>query len=631
MRMQLRPLARCAAVLLALQSASVAQAERFTTEGGLEGEWNLNVSIGTSVRTTGIDPRLVSAGNTLPDGTTRGVANTGSDNGNLNFDRGDVFSTVARAIGDVRLQGETFGGLVRFRAWYDYTLENEAVWLGSAANYYTRNTKLVDSGADRQTRFSGVDLLDAYLWGDFKSPWPTSARVGQHVVNWGESQFIPGINQYSVFDIQAARRPGALVKEFLIPINQISVSTSPVGGASIDAFYMFEWRKHLLDVCGTYFSTVNVINCRTDFAQIFPPNLGPLTFSDSQILNNGINFPPLGLVNRNGVLDWGSEIEGSNSGQFGISGHYFVPSISTDLGAYFVNYNSRVPMLSVYKNKPTAYPGSVWNGTVPALRNAAITAVLDYSADNIKIYGVSASTQVASWSIGGEVSYHDGIPLQLNAPDMLNAIAFNTGPLRGRYSSLGNGELMHGFDRKNKTQAQMYATRIFPQVLGAESLFFIGEAAYQHLSGIPDPTIDIRYGRNFVFRAADWNLGGPGQITCTASNGPTSPLYASNDYCGTGGFYTTDSWGYRLFFELSYPNAFLGVNMKPRLYIAHDVNGNSGDGTFIQDRVLASVGLRFEYMQRYYLDLAYTKYNRSATYDSLHDRDYATVVLGVNF
>ncbi len=620
----------CVAVLLAL-SAGATRAERFTTQGGLEGEWNLNLSLGSSVRTGNIDRKLVSAGNTLPDGS-RGVANTGSDNGTLNFDKGDVFSTVLKGIGDVRLKGETFGGLLRVKAWTDFTLENKAVRVGSGANGYAPNTELSDSGADRPTRFSGVELLDAYVWGDFKTAAPTTVRLGRHVVNWGESQFIAGVNQYGAFDIQAARRPGAQIKEIMLPTNQLSVSVSPAAGVSVDAFYQLEWRKHLFDVCGTYFSQVNVINCRKDFAQIFPPNLGPLTFSDAQIMNNGITFPPLGLANRNGVIDWAPDIEAKDGGQYGISGRYFSKPLDTEFGLYYVNYHSRAPALSVVKGLPTTHPNSVWNGTVPALRNAAVTAVLDYGAEDIRVTGLSASTQLGVWSVGGEVSHHKGIALQLNAPDMLQAIAFASGPLAARYAATPNGTVFTGYDRKDKTQAQIYAVRIVPNLLGAESLFVVLEAAVQKWRGIEDHATGVRYGRNFVFRAADWNLGGAGQIACTASNSaPTSVLRESNEYCGTGGFYTKNAWGYRMLLELSYPAVFAGINLKPRLFFGHDVSGYSGDATFIKDRMTASVGLRAEYTQRYYADLSYTKYNRSATYDSLHDRDFASVVVGINF
>lgn len=618
-----------AAAILALISTGAARAERFTTDEGLDGEWNLNLSLGTSKRVGAIDKKLVSAGNTLPNGT-KGVANTGSDNGNLNFDKGDTFSTVLKAIGDVRLKGETFGGLARFKAWTDYTLENKSVRVGSGANGYAPNSQLVDSGADRETRFSGIELLDAYIWADFKTPIPTTVRLGQHVVNWGESQFIAGVNQYGAFDIQAARRPGAQIKEIVRPINQLSLSLSPAEGVSVDAFYQLKWEKHLFDVCGTYFSQVNVINCRKDFAQIFPPNLGPVRYSDGQIMNNGINFAPLGLVNRNGVMDWASDIEAKDSGQYGLSGRYFSKALDTEFGAYYVNYHNRAPILSVYKGRPTTRPGSVWNGTVPALGFASGTAVLDYSAENIKIIGLSASTQLSGWSVGGEISQHKGIPLQLNAPDMLQAIAFNAGPLRQRYAALGATGTFHGYDRKDKTQAQISAVRIFPNLLGAESIFFVGEAAVQRWSGIDDPDTGVRYGRNFVFRAANWNLGGAGQIRCTATN-LASPLTPSNEYCGNDGFYTKNAWGYRMLFEASYPGAIAGVNLKPRIFFSHDVSGYSGDATFVEDRKITSLGLRAEYTQRYYADISYTNYNSAATYDSLHDRDFVSVVVGMNF
>jgi hypothetical protein len=52
-------------------------------------------------------------------------------------------------------------------------------------------------------------------------------RLGKQVVSWGESTFIGGgINSINPIDVSAFRRPGAEIKEGLIPVNMFYVSQS---------------------------------------------------------------------------------------------------------------------------------------------------------------------------------------------------------------------------------------------------------------------------------------------------------------------------------------------------------------------------------------------------------------------
>ena len=88
-------------------------------------------------------------------------------------------------------------------------------------------------------------------------------------------------------------------------------------------------------------------------------------------------------------------------------------------------------------------------------------------------------------------------------------------------------------------------------MLGAENLMFMGEVAYQHWLGIDDPATGRRYGRGFVYGQASSNGTG-----CNNTNGGA--------YCGTGGFATSNAWGYRMQLELSYPDVVAGANVKPR-------------------------------------------------------------------
>ena len=232
---------------------------------------------------------------------------------------------------------------------------------------------------------------------------------------------------------------------------------------------------------------------------------------------------------------------------------------------------------------------------------------------------MSASTVVGGWSLSGETSYTRDLPVQINTTDLTAGAALGVGP-QASLAALPAGSMMRGYDLKNKAQLQVSTVKIFPQVAAAESLTLVGEVAYQRWSGIGDPNTSTRYGRASVF-----GLAQTATIPCAFTGNPNP------DHCENKGFFTSNAWGYRLQAELSYPNAFAGVNLKPRLFWSHDVKGYSADNTFVEDRQVLGLGMRADYNNQYYADFSYTRYNHSARYDVLHDRDYFSAVVGINF
>jgi hypothetical protein len=104
-----------------------------------------------------------------------------------------------------------------------------------------------------------VALLDAYVYGSFQIAQDHDARVrlGRHVLNWGESAFIQGVNQINPIDVPALRRPGTEIKEVLMPVGMLSANVGLGKGVSVEGFYQFEWKNSVLDGCGTYFLPVD--------------------------------------------------------------------------------------------------------------------------------------------------------------------------------------------------------------------------------------------------------------------------------------------------------------------------------------------------------------------------------------
>ncbi len=604
-------LARSALLCMGALAAGAASAAEFQLSDDIEGRWGLGASLGTSVRTTSADRDLIMTGN-------GGRSGSSHDDGNLNFDNGDVFSTIAKVSGEVQLKRGNFGGFVRAKGWYDYTLENKGVSHGSSANGYQPGAKLNDKDFDRLSRFSGAELTDVYgFWSGDVGSSPLSVKVGQHVVNWGESLFIQGINQFGAVDVAAARRPGAEVKEILLPIPQISASLGVTDNLSFEGFYQLRWRKNVLDGCGTYWSISDVYNCSDRGVAI---GAGPLgAFPDSTLYSSPGGLPaPFGSF-TNAVLQNAGDKEPKDSGQYGLAARYFANSIATEFGAYYVNYHQRSPIVSVLFD--ASAPGSTFSAA-----NNRIQYVWDWSAENIKVFGLSASTGIAGWSVFGEISHTKDVPVQINGLDLLRGAANGAGPLGSLAVTPRNlGILFAGYERKDKTQLQVSALKIFPQVAAAETLVVAGEVGVQHWSGIGDPSTSLRYGRAFVYGQAATST-----LPC-AGGGATGTGNGNPSYCENEGFATTSAWGYRMRAELSYPGLLAGVNVKPRVFWSHDVKGYSADSTFNEGRMALGLGLRFDYLSRYYADLSYNKFADSAKYDVFHDRDFASVVVGMNF
>ncbi len=196
---------------------------------------------------------------------------------------------------DLEYKKGRFGALLRAKYWYDEALNQENVLIGSQANNFngvrprlgpipgysicTAATppgaaclpmsppgqnlwpkgKLSDRGFEAEQQFENVYLLDAYVYGSFAvGNSDLQLRVGNQVINWGESIFIQGVNQINPIDVPAARRAGAELKEILLPVWAVYANWGFDFG-SIEAFYQLKWNNTSVDACGTYFSATSTL------------------------------------------------------------------------------------------------------------------------------------------------------------------------------------------------------------------------------------------------------------------------------------------------------------------------------------------------------------------------------------
>ena len=286
-----------------------------------------------------------------------------NNDGNLNYDTG-VVSNTSKFTTDFDIGYRNVGAFVRLNGFIDFENEN-----GERAR-----TPLSDAAKDRVGTV--LEVLDAYVTGIFEiGETAIDLRLGRHVLNWGESTFIPsGISAFNRFDVSKLRLPGSELREALAPVTMASVAIAPSYTLSMEAFYQFDWEETIIDPSGSYFSTSDYVGPGAREAVIPFPTLagfgsaadlgvgfGPLTPALNADLA-GYQVPGLGpfpLPRQPDVdpdflaIKRGPDREPNESGQGGLALRYLAEGLNdTEFGFYFVNYHNRLPVLSARTGTP---------------------------------------------------------------------------------------------------------------------------------------------------------------------------------------------------------------------------------------------------------------------------------------
>ncbi|MFG0381980.1 DUF1302 domain-containing protein [Pseudomonas sp. zbq_18] len=582
------------AAAVALSGAANVHAVSFNI-GDIEGQLDSSLSVGASWSTASPDKDLIGTAN----GGT-GFTQTGDD-GRLNFKKGETFSKIFKGIHDLELKYGDTGVFVRGKYWYDFELKDES-----------RLFKDIDDHNRKEAaQSSGAEILDAFVYHNYDlADQPGTVRLGKQVVSWGESTFIQNsINSINPIDAAAFRRPGAEVKEGLIPVNMFYVSQSITDQLSAEAFYQLEWDQTVIDNCGTFFASSDVAadGCDSNYNILDAATVANLLPFQSVAASLGVQVEEEGLI-----VPRGGDRDARDDGQWGVALRWL--GDDTEYGAYFMNYHSRTPN-AMYQNANAADIATAFGVAGGALAQPILLGrgqyYLEYPED-IRLYGLSFATTLptgTAWT--GEVSYRPNMPLSINGTDMTAKLAttvaggFAAGGLAGAQAQAG--VVSKGYNRKEVTQAQTTFTHFFDQVLGASRLTLVGEAAITSIGGL-ESRDEVRYGRDSIYGS------------------PTSAL-ARQEY-GTHGFYTNTSWGYRARGILEYSNVFAGINLKPNVAWSHDVDGYGP--VFNEGSKAISVGVDAEYQNTYTASLSYTDFF-DGDYNTQTDRDFVALSFGVSF
>ena len=316
----LRPVTALVAAILA---PGVAQAVDFAT-GGWNGSFDTTVSFGQSWREQGRDPQLIG---TADGGTGR---SPNIDDGDLNYKKGRV-SSAYKVVAELSLDHDNYGLFVRGSLLYDDLVEDSK----------TARTPISEAGKDLAGSY--LRLLDAFVYGRWDlGGHELDIRAGNQVVNWGESTFIQGGINAAInhFDVSALRVPGSELREAYLPQEMLKVSYGVTENLTAEAIGLFDWDPTQPEPAGTYFSSNDFVP--RGGRQVF---LGFGAFSDQ-----GTDFTSLGgpFIENFQAVSRSPPTLPSDSGQYGMSLRWFMPDFAqgTELGFYFVNYHSKLPVIS---------------------------------------------------------------------------------------------------------------------------------------------------------------------------------------------------------------------------------------------------------------------------------------------
>ncbi|WAG81796.1 DUF1302 domain-containing protein [Metapseudomonas furukawaii] len=351
----------------------------FETEN-IRGSFDSTIGWGMGVRTQSQGCDLVNAGATgssapgCLDPTVSGIG----DQGNLNYDKGDLFTHYVKGVHELVLKfPEDFTFMARGSWKRDFAATDTTGALAAETQFWQAMGS--DIGSDGLTDDARDDLefkarlLDLWVSKTFDvGDQRVRARLGNQVINWGESLFaVGGINATNAYDFQALSSPGVQLKEAVLPAPMLSVATGLGHGVNVEAYYQFAWNKSELPPVGSYWSTTHALG----------EGLEAYGFDDK---------------------------DARDSGQWGLSVRWQPEDSDVNYGFYVMRYHDKLPSLSY--NQATFAPTWV------------------YPEDRM-LYGISANLPVGDWAVGTELSYRPKEAVPLNP---LPGLAFGPAPCSGR-------------------------------------------------------------------------------------------------------------------------------------------------------------------------------------------------------
>jgi hypothetical protein len=310
------------------------------------------------------------------------------DNGNLNYDKGDLTQGIFRLNQDLNITRGRFGVFARWIYFYDFvnnhnfterhpnriTSDNindpdvgaTGTPMQGALNQGNANflfARTFGRGAPVEQRRSdgtalsqiGTDfqLLDLNFYGvlPFVGERELTFKIGRQSLNWGESTYflINSLNTINPVNANNFFRVGDFLdlEEVFTPVGMLFLSTELSSRASIEAFYQYEWKPTEVPTPGSFFA----------FADIGTNNVGGELYThfggsaeDPEGIASPLNNPLTLITNTSTRAQRLPDNTPRDGGQYGLAFKYFFEDFNfgTELGLYYVRYHSRFPYVSTY-------------------------------------------------------------------------------------------------------------------------------------------------------------------------------------------------------------------------------------------------------------------------------------------
>lgn len=474
------------------------------------------------------------------------------DDGDRNF-RGMISNRVD-LLSEFDITYKNFGARVSGAAWYDdvYNSRTKNDSLGTVNSYSVAPYNFPSETRNLHGR--KAEILDAYVFGRFDlGDSPTTLRLGKHTLLYGESLFF-GSNgiagaQAPVDLIKALSAPGSQVKEILRPVNQVSMQSQITPQISMGAYYQLEWKANRMPGAGSYFAPLDMG--------------GP--GAERFFVGNGAAFFKQGDINA------------KSSGQFGGQLRYRPSGSDVEYGLYALRFHAKTPALYLY-------PGEGMN-----LATGQVGATREAYAENIKLYGMSASTTIMDVGVAGEISVRRNNPLTSTGQVAVLGVTNNSGN--------------PGYAVGNTAHAQVSALYALPKTALWDSASLAAEVAWARVTSV------------------------------TKNASALEPLGQR------------DGWSFRMALEPSYYQVIPGLDISVPIGIGYTPKGRSWATTFGANRSGdLTIGIKGDYQKTWRFGLNFTHYfgpegtiydgaaNYTSTYKQwMKDRDFISLTIQRTF
>ena len=491
-----------------------------------------------------------------------GAASMNFDDGDFNFDRGDVTQSPVVWTHDLKIESGKFGFFYRGRAIYDPALYHgkvqyrnritsaniDSVGISEPGNrtsnrYFPRTYgaggAFDEARNEEEAQQIGLryQFLDTNFFGSIPIPGDRELqfRLGRQTVQWGESTvaILNSINQAQPINANAFFRSGnGLLEDLYIPVNMFRVSTNIVDGLSVEGYYQFESRHVEIPTPGTFNSFVDLGT--TDLRGFVNASFGSAADDPEGLAGGKLDNPLTAVTPTALIIPRLPDRKASDQGQYGFKLSYYADWLNngTELSGYFMNYHSQLPYVSTYATNASCARregsaiGIDARNTTEFLQSCpnlpiALGGLAGQAALGLDTLNLLAQSPLSALDIGTDLGAFANLLLPRPGMQVSDAVGFDTARVMLEYPE---DRKLFGFS--------------FNTTYGDYS--YQGEVAYRPNLPLQVAIVDLAFAAfgPSLTRCHDINIGCQGTtntVAFTEDGGNQYSLYPSNNFVDANG------------------------------------------------------------------------------------------------